>query len=117
MDAALLDSEPRLCGPSLNSRQPFPWCKLAWGLGAVVVVLLIWEMYHVLIGANLHTVVPGRVYRGAQPSSKNIEALVQRYGIRTVVNLRGCCTPLDWYWEEARACQEMGIALEDATFS
>src|SRR5947209_7261961 len=52
---------------------------------------------------NVHTVIPGFVYRCSQPSPESLADLVQRYGIRTDVNLRGCCDGFDWYAAECRA--------------
>ena len=86
-------------------------------LGLGIFLFLGWEIIHVLVGDNFHVLIPGRVYRGAQPSGGRIETMVARHGIRTVVNLRGCCSTLDWYWEEARACQKLNVAMEDVTFS
>ena len=37
---------------------------------------------------NFHTVVPGKVYRSAQPDERRLREWAQRYGIRTVVCLR-----------------------------
>ncbi|MBI5722997.1 MAG: tyrosine-protein phosphatase [Planctomycetes bacterium] len=37
---------------------------------------------------NFHAVVPGQVYRSAQPSPGQIEQWCGRYGLKTVVNLR-----------------------------
>jgi hypothetical protein len=76
-----------------------------------------WELWRIFGGGNLHTVLPGRIYRGAQPSPAKLDALVQRLGIRTVVNLRGCCAPEDWYLDEARVSRDRGINQEDITFS
>ena len=38
---------------------------------------------------NLHSVVPGKVYRSNHPSPARLRDLVARLGLRTVVNLRG----------------------------
>jgi hypothetical protein len=76
-----------------------------------------WEIWRLFGGGNLHTVLPGRIYRGAQPSPRKLDALVQRLGIRTVVNLRGCCAPEPWYLDEARVSALHGINQEDITFS
>ncbi len=76
-----------------------------------------WELWHIFGGGNLHAVLPGRIYRSAQPTAAALEALVRRYGIRTVVNLRGCCAPEAWYLDEARVSRDHGVNLEDITFS
>jgi protein tyrosine phosphatase (PTP) superfamily phosphohydrolase (DUF442 family) len=75
------------------------------------------ETGRVLFGGNLHEVLPGQVYRCAQPSGERLEQIVQKYGIRTVVNLRGCADPWPWYLEEARATHRLGIAQEDICLS
>ena len=84
---------------------------------AVLALWLGWEVWYVLGGPNVHTVVPGKVYRGAQQSPADLDALIQRYGIRTVLSLRGCCQPEDWYMDQARVCQAAGVSQEDVSFS
>jgi hypothetical protein len=69
------------------------------------------------LGGNFHTVVPGLVYRSAQPSGPELEEMIRERGIRTVVNLRGSCAPLDWYLEECRITHEHNVAQEDIGLS
>ena len=38
--------------------------------------------------ANFKTVVPGKIYRSAQPSQKNLQEWIERYDIKTIINLR-----------------------------
>ena len=61
--------------------------------------------------ANLAVVEEGRAYRSAQPSAEGLATLVGRYGIRTVVNLRGPNAGQPWYDEEVAACEELGVTL------
>ena len=75
------------------------------------------EVGRVLWGTNFHTVVPGRVYRCAQLSGPALTRLIQAHGIRTVVNLRGCCAPFPWYLDECRATHHRDVAQEDVCFS
>jgi hypothetical protein len=91
-----------------------------WGLCGIALVLVGmggYRVFDVLLGSNLYTVIPGRVYRGAQPTPESLQRLVRAYDIRTVVNLRGCCTPLPWYLDEGRAAQHLGLSQEDVSFS
>ena len=69
------------------------------------------------VGGNVHAVIPGRLYRGAQLSSESLETLVRKHGIRTVINVRGCCFPEEWFVTEATTCQRLGVHLEDITLS
>jgi hypothetical protein len=75
------------------------------------------ESFRVTAGGNLHTVIPARVYRCAQPSPARLEELVRRNQIRTVVNLRGCSVPLSWYVDESRTTHRLNISEEDIAFS
>src|SRR5208282_3084766 len=85
---------------------------------AVVLVLgLAAEAYRVFLGSNVHPVIPGRVYRCAQPSGPELEDLIRAHSIRTVVNLRGSCAPIDWYMDESRATVRQDVAQEDICFS
>src|SRR5438105_1957845 len=87
----------------------------AAGMG-VVAAGLSWVGF-VLVGPNRHTVIPGRVYRCSQPGPDDLAYAVNRYGIRTVINLRGFSPEYDWYKDEARATLASGINQEDVTLS
>jgi hypothetical protein len=60
--------------------------------GAGAVFLNYWD--------NFHIVVPGLVFRSAQLEGKSLEAYLERYHIRTIVNLRGANPEADWYESE-----------------
>lgn len=83
--------------------------------GAVLAVAL--HAGYILIGPNFHTVIPGAVYRCGQPSDGQLEDLVRRHGIRTVLNLCGCCDPKPEYLEEARASNRLNVSQEDLGLS
>jgi protein tyrosine/serine phosphatase len=80
-------------------------------LGALLAVAV--QLYHVTAGGNFHEVIAGDVYRSAQPSAEELEALIRRYGIRTVINLRGDNAEDDWYWEEKRTAERNGAVVVD----
>ncbi|MBI5725639.1 MAG: tyrosine-protein phosphatase [Planctomycetes bacterium] len=44
--------------------------------------------YRQFIRGNFHAVVPGQVYRCAEPSPRRLEELIRKLGIKTVLNLR-----------------------------
>jgi hypothetical protein len=75
------------------------------------------EVGRVFLGGNFHTVEPGRVYRCSQPTPERLERYIADHGIRTVVNLRGCCAPLSWYLDECRASAAHDVCQEDLCFS
>jgi len=95
-----------------------PWVRLTcWGLGLSVLVGLVSEAVHVVGHRNLHTVLPGRVYRSAQLSAAQLRELVQQRRIQSVINLRGTCTNFAWYWAEATVTQELNIDQYDICLS
>lgn len=93
------------------------WIALLRLGAAGLVLFLLWKFVFVTFTGNLHTVIPGRLYRGGQPTARSLETIVKKYHIRTVINVRGCCYPDDWFVEEARTCQRLGVQLESVTFS
>jgi hypothetical protein len=104
-----------------NGNAATGWTRLRRLAPACLTVLVLglgaWWLGDVLLGSNLHTVIPGKVYRGAQPTAAALERIVRAYNIRTIVNLRGCSSPLPWYLDEGRVAQRRGIGLEDISFS
>src|SRR5687768_9065981 len=84
-----------------------------------LIALVAWPVWGIarFFTGNVHEVIPGKLYRGAQPSARSLEALIKRYKIRTVLNVRGCCWPDSWYVDEASTCQRLAINLEDVSFS
>ncbi len=63
--------------------------KLIWGALAGLGLATLAEGYSVLIGRNFRTLIPGQVYRCAQPSPGDLQKYVAPYGIQTVINMRG----------------------------
>jgi protein tyrosine phosphatase (PTP) superfamily phosphohydrolase (DUF442 family) len=84
-------------------------------LGAFSAVAL--EAAWVLAGPNYHVVLPGQLYRSGQLDTLSTLAVVRSDGIRTVINLRGCCEDADWYHEESRLLAELGVKQLDIMLS
>ncbi|HZY84071.1 MAG TPA: tyrosine-protein phosphatase [Gemmataceae bacterium] len=81
----------------------------ALALGAqAAYALLLW---------NFRAVIPGRVYRCAQPDGFALDWYVRHHGVRTVVNLNGCCDPKREYLDECRATHNLNVSQEDIGMS
>lgn len=90
---------------------------LVRGAFAAMLVTLAVHLIYVLVGSNFHTVIPGEVYRSAQLSASALDRLVRSKHIRTIINLRGCCEPEEWYLNEGRVALSHDVSLEDLGFS
>jgi glycosyltransferase involved in cell wall biosynthesis len=53
----------------------------------------------------------GGLYRINQPSPSRLALYQRKYGIKTVINLRGQNEQLGWYRLEEQACEELGLKL------
>jgi hypothetical protein len=117
--------EEQLAAPERPHSPPHPGAgkrriRVKWVVYGVLLLaglFVLAEGLRVLVGRNFHTVLPGRVYRCAQPSPEALEEMVAAHGIRTVVNLRGRCDPFPWYLAEARATARLDLGQEDVCLS
>ena len=69
------------------------------------------------LGGNFHTVVPGELYRSAQPTATLIAEYQENYGIKTIINLRGENIGSDWYDAEVAEASKLGVAHVDIRMS
>ena len=65
---------------------------------------------------NFGVVEPGRVYRSAQPTG-NLGRLMDDYGLKSVLNLRGGSDTDPWYADEVRAMRERKVDFYDLPLS
>ena len=69
------------------------------------------------LGGNFHEVVPGEIYRSAQPTAAQIAHYQKTYGIKSIVNLRGETPGKDWYEAEVAEARRSGIEHIDFAMS
>lgn len=65
-----------------------------------------------VIRYNFHKISEG-VYRSSQPTMMQLERDVKKYGIKTILNLKGPNTNSAYYAFEVEKCRELGIKLID----
>jgi protein tyrosine/serine phosphatase len=75
------------------------------------------DLGYLQLSGNVHTVAAGELYRSAQPSAAQISGYATRYGIRTIVSLRGENAGRPWYDSEVAASVNLGIAHIDFRMS
>ncbi len=83
-------------------------------LGLLVFFAAVFGLYwsiHLITGLpfNFHEVDPGKLYRSAQPTGAEIEEVVRKYGIKTVINLQGGLPGQSWYDDEKATTDRLGI--------
>ena len=66
---------------------------------------------------NFRTVSPSRVYRSGQLTEKQLMEYAKKYGIRSVLNLRGRNEQSDWWKEEIAAAGRLGLKHYDLELS
>jgi protein tyrosine/serine phosphatase len=69
------------------------------------------------INGNFHVVIADELYRSAQLTPAEIAVYTKRYGIRTIVNLRGKGEGSQWYDDEVVAAKGLGVAHDDFRMS
>jgi protein tyrosine/serine phosphatase len=88
------------------------WVRALGWFGALVLFLVVLFGGGYLViqwDNNFHIVDDHVLYRSAQLSGDELKAAVQKYGIRTVLNLRGENKGADWYDEEMQASKQCGL--------
>lgn len=90
-------------------------------LGGILVLMALacgglW-VHHTFLDTNFHAVVPNKVYRSAQLAPDTLDRVVQRYSLRSVINLRGCCPGFDWYEQERQVLERLNVRQYDVRLS
>lgn len=66
---------------------------------------------------NFHEVERGQLYRSGQLNPAEFRGYVERYGIRSIVNLRGPNEDSTWYREELAEARTLGVTHVDFKMS
>jgi len=66
---------------------------------------------------NFHTIEELQAYRSAQPTGDQLVTIIERFSIKTVINLRGPNAGQAWYDTELSVCEAMGVTQVDHRMS
>ena len=66
---------------------------------------------------NFHPITPGEAYRSAQLDQDEQEYYILKFGIRSIINVRGKKNGESWYMKELTTCQDLGVRHFDLKFS
>jgi protein tyrosine/serine phosphatase len=109
------ESEVHAETPAPRPRRNWRRMFVAGGVLAVVVGL-----YSFVVNwrGNFWTVVPGRVYRSGRLDDERLEQVIRKYGIRTVVDLRGSDEGIVKDRQRERAlCRKLGARYRKVSMS
>jgi protein tyrosine phosphatase (PTP) superfamily phosphohydrolase (DUF442 family) len=73
-------------------------------ISTLCALALSYYVYTFPINSNFHEVVKGKIYRSGQPRLEQLRSWINRYNIKTIINLRGANAP--------HAAQEAQLAKE-----
>ena len=85
-------------------------------VGIAAVILAVPILYY-FPGYNWRTVEKEAFYGSRQMGGAALERTINKYGIKTVINLRGENSGSEWYDEEAEACKRAGVTLANFSWS
>ena len=91
--------------------------KVALTVLAVALLALAVPVWQYFPGHNFRAVEQGAFYGSRQMSGAALSAAMEKYGIRTVVNLRGMNSGSPWYDEEVAVCARAGVSHADFGWS
>lgn len=80
------------------------------GLSIALVLLVILAIVYTPLHNNIHTVIPGQVYRSAQLSPEKLDSLVKQYHIQAVINLEGRSQEA-WFLQEQQTLADDHVQL------
>ena len=66
---------------------------------------------------NFHPIVAGIAYRSGQMGGDKLERTVERYGIKSIINLRGENAAAEWYREETEVAKRSHVIHYDMRLS
>ena len=84
------------------------------GLVALIVAARLWYLKE---QGNFHPITPGEAYRSAHLDREDLEFYIHKFGISSVINLRGKDAGEPWYKEQTETCRRLGVSHYDLGLS
>ena len=92
----------------------FKWLAKRIGIFAAL-ALLAFGVYwlYLLATDNLHPVIAGQIYRSGQMNGDHLARIIQEYGIKSVLNLRGENLTTRWHQAEMATTAKLNVTHYD----
>ena len=81
---------------------------------AIIVAARLWYLEE---QGNFHPITPGEAYRSAQLDKDELEYYIRKFGIRSIINVRGKKNSQPWYMEEIETCRNLNVRHYDFKLS
>lgn len=93
--------------------------KILTGFAIVFGVFVVYAYYTSVyrISQNFYEVDPGKFYRSAQLAPDELKEVIAKYGIKTIISLRGAPTGFSWMREEVEIAKSNNINFVDLGFT
>ena len=88
-------------------------------LSIIIIPLLLGALYALYVTGqgNFHLITDGEAYRSAQMDGDGLRDYINKYRIKSILNLRGRNTDEKWYIEELKVSSEYGVRHYDIALS
>ncbi len=91
--------------------------KTAVALICFLGIIVAARLWYLEEQGNFHPITPGEAYRSAQLDKDELEYYIRKFGIRSIVNVRGKKNGESWYMEEIETCRNLGVKHYDLKLS
>ena len=102
-----------LCSAEHTGGRPWKVAAFAAGIPACLVACLGGYIFSDLKHDNLRTVMPAEAYRSGLMSADALTDYIRRFGIKSILNLRGASPDREWYRDEIEAARKLNVAHYD----
>ena len=102
-------TEPRAAAARLKTK----WPRLTAGSLALLVVGLLAYALYTVENDNFHVVAPGLVYRSGQMDGEDLTRSIAKYGIKSILNLRGENPTTSWHQTEIATTAKLNVVHYD----
>jgi len=97
--------------------RPKQLTKATLAIICAVALVCLTRFWYLEDQGNFHPITPGEAYRSAQLDPDKLEYYIKKYGIRSVINLRGKHNDEKWYADEIDICRKIGVSHFDSGLS
>lgn len=91
--------------------------RILTALAVLIGVLLAYDGYTFFYNANFRTIVSGEAYRSGQMDAAQLSRVIQDYGIKSIINLRGTTDAPALYHGEMETAKRLGVQHYDFSLS